>query len=97
MLTHVIHMSTLHSTYQYYIRQRVKLDHFDYFKGKIAPSVSLLGCSVIHDYYLKGKIRSLLTKYNKGQYMNTIVESHKRLESSQFLCEHRMLPYFTNR
>ena len=58
MLTCVVHVSTLHSTCQHYIRQRVKLDHFDYFKGKIVLVVSL-GCSVAQDDYLKGKIESL--------------------------------------
>ena len=36
----------------------VKLNHFDYFKGKIVPVVSL-GCSVAQGGYLKGKIESL--------------------------------------
>ena len=58
MLTRVVHVSTLHSTCQHYIRQRVKLDHFSYFKVKIVSSVSL-GCPVIHSSYLKGKIGSL--------------------------------------
>ena len=58
MLTRVVHMSTLHSTCQHYIRQRVKLDHFGYFKGKIVPVVSL-GCSVVQGGYLDSKIESL--------------------------------------
>ena len=55
ILTRVIHVSILHSTCQHYIRQRVKLDHFGYFKDKIVPGVSLR-CSVVQGGYLKGKI-----------------------------------------
>ena len=45
-------------TCQYYIRQRVKFDHFGYFKSQIVPSVSL-GCPVVHGGYLEGKIGPL--------------------------------------
>ena len=41
-----------------YIRRRVKLDYFSYSKGKIVHGVSL-GCPVVQDGYLKGKIGSL--------------------------------------
>ena len=58
MLTCVVHVSTLHSTCQHYIGQRVKLDHFGYLKGKIVPGVSL-GCLVVQGGYLKSKIGSL--------------------------------------
>ena len=58
MLTRVVHVSTLHSTCQYYIRQRVKLDYFDYFRGKIVSVVSLW-CSVVKGGYLESKIESL--------------------------------------
>ena len=37
-----------------YICQRVKLDHFGYFKGKIVSDVSL-ECLVVQGGYLKGK------------------------------------------
>ena len=50
--------TTLTSTCQHYISQRVKLDHFGYFKGKIVPGVSL-GCPVVQGGYLNGKIGSL--------------------------------------
>ena len=52
-------------TCQHYIRQRVKLDHFSYLKGKVVPSVSL-GCPVVQSGYLKGKIGQL-------PYFNTII------------------------
>ena len=58
MLTRVVHVSTLHSTCQYYISQRVKLDHFGYFKDKVAPVVSL-GYLVVQVGYLKGEIGPL--------------------------------------
>ena len=45
-------------TCQHYIRRRVKLDNFGYFKGKIVPGVSL-GCPVVQGGYLMGKIGSL--------------------------------------
>ena len=49
---------------------RVKLDHFDYFKGKIVPGVSL-GCSLVQDGNLKGKIGLLsffiLKKWSAGE------------------------------
>ena len=45
-------------TCQHYVGERVKLDHFGYFKGKIVPSVSV-GCPVVQDGYFKGKIGSL--------------------------------------
>ena len=40
---------------QQYIRQRVKLDHFDYFKAKIVPGISL-GCQIVQGSYLKSKM-----------------------------------------
>ena len=45
-------------TCQHYIRERVKLNHFDYHKGKIVPGVNL-GCPVLHGDYLHGKIGQL--------------------------------------
>ena len=46
------------ATCQHNIRQRVKLDHFGYFNGKVVLIVSL-GCIVVQGGYLKGKIGSL--------------------------------------
>ena len=46
------------STCQHSIGQRVKSDHFGYFKGKIVPGVSL-GYLVVQGGYFKGKIGSL--------------------------------------
>ena len=40
------------------MNSKILTDHFDYFKGKIVPDVSL-GCPVVHGGYLKGKIGSL--------------------------------------
>ena len=37
---------------------RVKLKHFVYFKGEIAP-VANLGCPIMHDGYLQDKLGSL--------------------------------------
>ena len=37
-------------------RLRVKFDHFGYLKGKLGPVVNL-GCLVVNDDYLKGKLR----------------------------------------
>ena len=45
-------------TCQRYIDQRIKLDHFSYFKGKIIPGVSL-GSPVVQGGYLKGNIELL--------------------------------------
>ena len=59
MLTCVVHVSTLHSTSQHDISQRVKLNEFGYFKDKIGPSVSL-GWPVVQGGYLKGKIGLLI-------------------------------------
>ena len=73
MLTRAVHVSMLHSTCQHNIRQRVKLGHFGYFKGKIVPCVSL-GCPVVQGGYLKGKIEPLPNKYSSeligSYYMN---------------------------
>ena len=52
---------------QYYIRQKLKLDNFGYFNGKIVPDVSL-GCPVVQGGYLMGKIRSL-PKIKHGQQL----------------------------
>ena len=73
MLTRVVHVSTLHSTCQHDIGQKVKLDHFGYFNGKIAPVVSL-GCLVVQGGYFNGKIESFF--YIKYVLSNYIITGH---------------------
>ena len=55
-----------------YIGQRVKLDHFGYFKGKIVPGVSL-EWPVVQSGYLRGKLGPLPYKLITHDIWYTLV------------------------